>query len=332
MSTSTHIGQWDPSRAFTWRDGERTIRFGRGVAATAVDAVDGDFTLITTGRGFDEAPGLARAADQVHLVPPGQVDELARELRGRVRGGTLLALGGGRVIDVAKALAAADPPRRVVAIPTTLSGAEMTAIHRMIPGLPPGRARVRPAVVLADPLVMASSPSQALAATAMNALGHAAEAPLTPRANPVASMAAHRAAGLLAAGLGDVPDQDALALGAILGGYAVGSAGYGMHHVMAQTLAQRAGIGHGPANAVLLPHTLRALAGGAGDRWPPGLDLVAAAEDGARRAGAVRLRDLGVPEDALGVLAAAAARRPELGDTPGAGTEAGVREIYAAAW
>jgi len=46
----------------------------------------------------------------------------------------------------------------------------------------------------------------------------------------------------------------------------------------------------------------------------------------------VRLRDLGVPEDALRALATAAARRPELGDTPGADTEAGVREIYAAAW
>ncbi|MFN8122124.1 MAG: iron-containing alcohol dehydrogenase [Thermoleophilia bacterium] len=332
MSTSAHIAQWDPARSFTWRDGERTIRFGRGVAAAALDAVEGDFTLLTTGRGFDEAPGLVRAADQVHLVPPGPVDELARALRARVRGGTLLALGGGRVIDVAKALAAADPPRRVVAIPTTLSGAEMTAIHRMIPGLPPGRARVRPAVVLADPLVMASPPAEALAATAMNALGHAAEAPLTARANPVASMAAHRAAELLVAGLGDDPDRDALSLGAILAGYAIGSAGYGLHHVMAQTLARHAGVGHGPANAAMLPHTLRVLAPEAGDRWPPGLDLVAAAEAGARRAGAVRLRDLGVTEDALPLLAAEAARRPELADTPGPDSAGALRGIYADAW
>lgn len=332
MSSTAHIGQWDPSQAFTWRDGERTIRFGRGVAATALDALDGDFTLLTTGRGFDEAPGLARAADQVHLVPPGLVDEIARGLRGRVRGGTLLALGGGRVIDVAKALAAADPPRRVVAIPTTLSGAEMTAIHRMIPGLAPGRSRVRPAVVLADPLVMASLPAPELAATAMNALGHAAEAPLTPRANPVATMAAHAAAGLLAAGLGDEPDRDALSLGAILAGYAIGSAGYGLHHVMAQTLARHAGVGHGPANAAMLPHTLRALAAGAADRWPPGIDLLAAAEEGARRADAVRLRDLGVAQAALDGLAAEAAVRPELADTPGPDSAGGLRDIYAAAW
>ena len=40
------------------------------------------------------------------------------------------------MIDVAKALAAADPPRRVAALPTTLSGAEMTAIHRHAAGVP----------------------------------------------------------------------------------------------------------------------------------------------------------------------------------------------------
>ena len=40
-----------------------------------------------------------------------------------------LVLGGGRVIDVAKAVAAISGAK-VVAIPTTLSGAPMTAIHR----------------------------------------------------------------------------------------------------------------------------------------------------------------------------------------------------------
>jgi maleylacetate reductase len=44
-------------------------------------------------------------------VPAGQVDVVAAQLRAAVTGSRLVALGGGRVIDVAKALAAADPPR-----------------------------------------------------------------------------------------------------------------------------------------------------------------------------------------------------------------------------
>ena len=56
----------------------------------------------------------------------------------------------------------------------------------------------------------------------MNALAHAVEALYTPLANPVAEMAALRAAELIAAGLADdEPDRPALALGALLAGYAV---------------------------------------------------------------------------------------------------------------
>jgi hypothetical protein len=67
---------------FTWIDGERTIRFGRGVAAEAVDVLGGPgFTLLTTPRAAASAPGVAdRAAAVVH-VPSGLVEVVAAELR-----------------------------------------------------------------------------------------------------------------------------------------------------------------------------------------------------------------------------------------------------------
>ena len=46
---------------------------------------------------------------------------------------SLVAFGGGRVIDTAKAIAAVRGAR-VAAIPTTLSGAEMTVIHKLPDG------------------------------------------------------------------------------------------------------------------------------------------------------------------------------------------------------
>ena len=95
-----------------------------------------------------------------------------------------MALGGGRVIDVAKALAAADPPRRVAAIPTTLSGAEMTGDHRHARGVPPGTPGVRPAIVINDPALSASAPVPQLAQSArqrarprIRGLGDAAQQP-----------------------------------------------------------------------------------------------------------------------------------------------------------
>ena len=114
-------------------------------------------------------------------------------------GDRIVALGGGRVIDVAKALAAARGAR-ALAVPTTLSGAEMTSGHRHARGVDESTPRVRCAVVVFDPALAASQPVPELAASSLNALGHAVEGPCTVRANPVATLAAHEAARLIALG------------------------------------------------------------------------------------------------------------------------------------
>src|SRR5205085_7972121 len=128
--------------------------------------------------------------------------------------------------------------------------------------------------------------------------------PCTPLANPGATLAAHDGARLLARSLRPEPDRDGLALGALLAGYTIDSTGYGLHHVLAQTLVRIGGAGHGAANAVLLPHTVGALA----RRFPQRLDALATAlggepGEGAGRmwelTGATRLRDIGVEHGAL---------------------------------
>jgi len=327
-----------PVEPFRWQDGERLVRFGRGTLAEAPELLSGPYELLTTARAAGDATEVSSGAAAVHHVPSGRVDEVAAGLREAVEGDLLVALGGGRVIDVAKALAAADPPRRVVAIPTTLSAAEMTALHRHASGVGPNAPHVRPALVLNDPTLSASQPANQLAASAANGLGHAIEAPLTPLASPVSTWAAHEGARLLVAGLAVEPaDRDALALGALLAGYAIGAAGYGLHHVMSQTAVREAGVGHGPANAILLPHTVRALA----RRFPERLaafdaalmaDAASAAATMARLTGAIRLRDVGVAPEQLAACADAAARRPELALTPPVADRDELLAIYEAAW
>ncbi len=261
----------DPHR-FTWKDGERTIHFGRGALDDAAAILGTGYTLLSTERARAMAPQLAAGAAATHDVAPGRVDELAGALLDVVDPAELIvALGGGRIVDVAKALAAARPPGerpRVAAVPTTLSAAEMTAIHRRAAGADGSLPGVRPAIVINDPALSASQPDAALAASAANALGHAAEGPATTRASPVPALAGREAARLIGsayAGDGE-PDRDELALGALLSGYAIDGCGYGLHHVLSQTLARFGGVGHGQANAAMLPHTLPALGAPRGSR------------------------------------------------------------------
>ena len=324
-------------RGFTWQDGERTIRFGRGTAAEAVGVLGGPgYALLTTERARAGAPAVVEAAATVTEVPPGRVDELAGDLLGTIAEDRIVALGGGRVVDVAKALAGASGGKvRAMAIPTTLSGAEMTRVHRQAAGAPEGSRNVRPAVVVNDPGLSASQPEPELAASALNALGHAAEGPCTPRANPVSTLAALEAARLIVGAWprSGGPDRDGLALAALLAGYTIDSTVYGLHHVLAQTLVRVGGIGHGPANAIMLPHTLGAL----GWRFPAWIERLGETMGGdpsevaaklCARTGATQLSELGVDGAALDACADAAAERQELDLTPPRADRAELRALY----
>ena len=325
-------------RTFTWQDGERTIRFGRGTASEAIGVLGGPgYALLTTPRARTAAPDVVEAAATVIEVAPGRVDELAGELLGTLAEDRLVALGGGRVVDVAKALAAASGgAQRAMAIPTTLSGAEMTRGHRQAAGAPAGTGNVRPAVVINDPLLSASQPEPEMAASALNALGHAAEGPCTPRANPVSTLAALEAARLIVGAWPrhGGPDRDALALAALLAGYTIDSTLYGLHHVLSQTLVRLAGISHGAANAIMLSHTLGALEW----RFPAWIERLGEAMGGdpselaarlCARTGATRLSELGVTAAALDGCADAAAERQELELTAPRADRAELRALYA---
>src|SRR4051812_26478118 len=315
--------------AFTWQDGERTIRFGRGTVGTFEELLGTGYTLLTTERAERDAPAVVEAAGTVHHVRAGRVDEIAEELRGVVSGELLVALGGGRVVDVTKALAAvAGPPVRAAAIPTTLSAAEMSKGHRQAAGAPAGTRMHRPAIVINDPDLSASQPPDELAASAANSLAHAVEGAVTVNASPVPVLAAHEAIRLTEAAYGGgEPDREQLALAALLSGYTIDHAGLGLHHVLCQTLVRLAGGGHGPSNAAMLPHTI----GARRRRDPATVDATGLARDLARRAGAERLRDIGIDEAKLEDCVQAAAGRPQLKITPPPADADEIRALYRAA-
>jgi alcohol dehydrogenase class IV len=269
-------------------------------------------------------------------VPGGGVPEAAAAVRDGVGGRPLVALGGGRVVDAAKAIAGADGVR-VAAVATTLSGAELTPFHRMPVGVDTF-SFVRPSVVIADPALMASQPMPELAASAMNALAHAVEALYTPLANPVAEMAALRSATLIAQGL-DVkgPDRPALALGALLAGYAVGQTGFAVHHAVCQTIVRVCGTPHSQTNAVMLPHFVAFME----PRAPDAIRQLGEAVGGrpaervaglARQSEVTRLGELGVTDADLPRIIEAVAQRGDIAaNTPAAPSAEELRAVVARA-
>ncbi|MDW5594031.1 iron-containing alcohol dehydrogenase [Conexibacter stalactiti] len=373
-------------------EAERTLLFGRGALAEAAGLLGDGYTLLTTPRAAEAAPLVRAGAARVIEVPSGKVDEVAGDLLvgGVALGppGTLLvALGGGRVIDVAKALAAAagaglaggspgagssevgvgtPSPHAVAAIPTTLSGAEMTRGHRHARGVPAETPRVRPSIVLNDPALSASHELSELAASSANALGHVLIALTSSRTTPFAAAVAAEAArqfaraweplatasggasgvggaapsgGAGAVGTADLPDpaRDEVALGALLAGWAVDHSGLGLQHVLAQTAVRSAGAGHAQANAALLPESIAALR----RRLPAPLDsldaqLPISLEQLSRllreTTGGDGLTALARDEALLDrVVAAAVARTAELTRTPPPPDADELRRIYRAA-
>ena len=177
---------------------ERVIRFGH---QPTPDLLGGPgYTLLTTRRAAAQLTGSGRRRRRAAHRRRRARRRDRRRPAPRVTGELLVALGGGRVIDTAKALASADPPRRVAAIPTTLSGAEMTAVHRRLAGVPldtprspPGDRDQRPGAVR----IAAAGRSRV---QRRERAAHAAEGPLTPLRNPVATLAAGEAIRLIDAG------------------------------------------------------------------------------------------------------------------------------------
>ena len=315
------------------RDGERTIRFGEGSAAEAPDLLRqagfAEYALLTTERAAGSAP--LEPAATLH-VPPGLVDEISAALLEEAGERPLVALGGGRVIDTAKAIGGVTGAS-VAAIPTTLSGAELTPFHRMPAGVD-GARMVRPSLVIADPGLMTSQPELELWASAMNALAHGMEALYTPLANPVAECAALGGAEAIYAG--------DLALGAFLCGWASGMTGFAVHHATCQVIVRTAGTPHAQTNAVMLPHfagmmsgrvpgVIGELARALGD--PDGNPEAAAgrASKLSARSGHTRLATLGVEEEHLPRIAAAVMQHPALGNTPDPPGEDELLELLQAA-
>jgi alcohol dehydrogenase class IV len=336
----------EPPRQGEWvdfADDRRKLHLYGGPITDPLGTLAGEgweeFEIVSTARALADAVGLGDAAGRTHIVAPGPVPEAAAAIVEDVGSPRLVALGGGRVIDSAKAVAAVRGAA-VAAIPTTLSGAPLTAIHRLPEGYD-AAAGVRPSLVIAYSDAMTSAPEPQLRATAMNALAHGSDSLFTPLADEQSRATGLRGAELIAGAVDQSPrkrDRAALALGALLCGMAVDQAGIALHHVLGQTAVRVLGIPHAETYAALLPHTMEAMRARAPEQAEAlahalGTDPAGLRERIAELAGDRHLGKLGADRGRIDDVVDVAMARPELEHmTPGKVSREDLVAVLEAAW
>jgi maleylacetate reductase len=208
-----------------------------------------------------------------------------------------------------------------------------------------GGAGAKLAGIVYDPELTLTLPLEESVGTAMNALAHCAEALYVKGRNQEADALAlegartiNQALPQVAALLDDRQARTRLLAGADAAGHALGLAGLGLGHAMAQAIGGRYGLPHGALNAICLPAALRfnePVAGAEIARFGEALkteDPVTRVRELARLGGFERLRDLGVPAEDLPSLAEAASVRGGAKANPRPAAPADIegllREIY----
>jgi maleylacetate reductase len=263
-------------KAFIYVSEPSRVVFARGSVARIADEARllGTRALVLTtpeqsesGRAVLEKLGNAGGGifNDAKMHVPLEVVDRAQAMLDDIGADSLVAVGGGSTIGLAKALALRTR-LPILAVPTTYAGSEMTPIWGHTEGgrKITGRDQVvRPRTVLYDPDLVQSLPTATAAASGMNAIAHCCEALYAVDANPVTSLMAREGIAVLAAALplivADPLNREARAqafYGAWLGGTVLGAVSMALHHKLCHTLGGRFNLPHAELHTALLPHAI----------------------------------------------------------------------------
>jgi alcohol dehydrogenase class IV len=255
--------------------------------------------LIVTDRGVAAQPFVAEIARSIGNAPvfsemggnpnESQVRAALAAFR-EANADSIVAIGGGAPMDVAKALAVlarndgnlfdfaidAEPPREIegplpaiLAVPTTAGTGSEVGRSTVISEDDTHRKRILfspdllPKAVFADPKLLVGLPPKLTAATGMDALTHCVEAFLTrAEKNPMCdgiALEGLRLCGKYLKRSCETPDdleaREGMLDAALMGAVAF-QKGLGANHSCAHALSTVADLHHGLANGIMLPYVL----------------------------------------------------------------------------
>ena len=301
----------DESFRFAYDHGP--IRYGRGCVDALADEltdIGAERALVVCGKTVGSTPavidpveaglGDAHAGTFAGTTPDKRLGAAVAGLEAMrdVDADALVSLGGGSSLDVAKAMAvlaardedpealaaelestgtiaAPDDVPPILAVPTTLAGADLsmaagitaTPASGLVDELGGGglfAESLMPAGLLYDPDLFATTPTDVLAGSAMNGFDKAIEAPYASTRSAVTDATAKRALELLSDGLPDLREDTDAALERVVQGIVL--AQYGASRPDGMTLSLLHAFGHGltagypvqqgVAHAVIAPHAL----------------------------------------------------------------------------
>ena len=209
----------------------------------------------------------------------------------------LIAVGGGSVMDTAKAIGiiinnpehadvrslegavqTKNKAVQIIAAPTTAGTAAEVTINYVITDVEKKRKFVCvdphdiPVVAVIDSELMSSMPAGLTAATGMDALTHAIEGYITAGAWEMSDMFELKAIDIISKSLrsavkGEKEGRDGMALGQYVAGMGFSNVGLGIVHSMAHPLGAVYDTPHGVANAIILPTVMEYNADATGDKY-----------------------------------------------------------------
>jgi acetaldehyde dehydrogenase/alcohol dehydrogenase len=252
----------------------------RGVADQVRERLGGGVRVFT---GIEPEPTEEQVRAGVEML-----DKLAPDL--------IVAVGGGSVLDAAKAMRLfhespdltlaeltlpfldarkrvahypdVDHAIRLVAVPTTAgTGSEVSPAAVITEGarkLTLVDYSLVPDMAIVEPRLTLTMPPHMTADTGIDALTHALEAGVSIFASPYTDAFCMQALHLILDALprayadgSDLAARTAMSNAATLAGLAFSNAFVGVNHALAHAVGARFGIAHGRANAIFLPHVLR---------------------------------------------------------------------------
>jgi len=279
--------------------GAKKIVFGRGSLNSLAEQVQAlpaknplvviDKNLVKTGLLDRIAALLAPAGvkytvfDKIEPEPRIELADEGTALAVKNKCDSVIGLGGGSAMDVAKAIAVMATNRGAavdylglnkvpkaglpkIMIPTTAgTGSEVTFTAVFVrknlkkkEGM--NSPYLYPELALLDPELTISLPPQPTAQTGIDALCHAIESYTSVNASPMSELFSLQAIVLIAENLRtcvhdgkDIQARENMLLGSLYAGLGLANAGVTAVHSLSYPLGGKYGIGHGLANTVLLP-------------------------------------------------------------------------------